>query len=66
MSSLKKIYEGEGLKGFWKGGLATTYKEGLFAGGYYTLYLKGKEQGVNPFVAGMVAGMISTSLTHPF
>lgn len=42
MSSLKKIYQGEGLKGFWKGGLATTYKEGLFAGGYYTLYLKGK------------------------
>jgi len=22
--------------------------------------------GINPFVSGMIAGMISTSLTHPF
>lgn len=66
MSSLRKIYAEEGVKGFWKGGLATTYKEGLFAGGYYTLYLKGKDLGLNAFVSGMLAGMISTSFTHPF
>ena len=38
MSNLNKIYQVEGIKGFWKGGLVTTYKEGIFAGAYYTLY----------------------------
>ena len=54
------------MKGFWKGGLVNIYKEGLFAGGYYTLYQEGKTLGLNSFVAGIIAGMISTSLTHPF
>ena len=54
------------MRGFWQGALATTYKEGLFAGAYYTLYIEGKAYGFNPFVAGMIAGMISTSFTHPF
>lgn len=53
------------MKGFWNGGLATCYKEGIFAGAYYTLYQEGKALGVNAFVAGMIAGMISTTFTHP-
>lgn len=63
--NLLKIYQGQGIKGFWKGGLATCYKEGIFAGAYYTLYQEGKAFGINAFIAGMVAGMISTTLTHP-
>jgi hypothetical protein len=65
-NNLNKIYQVEGIKGFWKGGLATCYKEGIFAGAYYTLYQEGKALGLNAFIAGMLAGMISTSLTHPF
>ena len=38
LSNLVKIYQVEGLQGFWKGGLATCYKEGIFAGAYYSLY----------------------------
>lgn len=42
------------------------YKEGMFAGLFYALYSEGKALGINSFVAGMMAGMISTSITHPF
>ena len=65
LHNLNKIYKVEGVKGFWNGGLATCYKEGIFAGAYYTLYQEGKALGVNAFVAGMIAGMISTAFTHP-
>jgi hypothetical protein len=61
-----KIYQYEGLAGFFKGGLTTCYKEGAFAGLYYTLYQEGKAMGINNFVAGMMSGMLCTSLTHPF
>ena len=30
------------------------------------MYQEGKSLGLQPFIAGMLAGIISTSLTHPF
>jgi hypothetical protein len=66
LQSLIKIYQEEGFRGYFKGGLATCYKEGLFAGLFYTLYSEGKTLGLNSFVAGILSGMISTSITHPF
>lgn len=66
MHSLIKIYQEEGFRGYFKGGLTTCYKEGLFAGLFYTLYSEGKTLGLNSFVAGILSGMISTSITHPF
>jgi hypothetical protein len=66
LKNLAKIYQYEGLKGFFQGGLTTCYKEGAFAGLYYMLYQEGKSFGINNFVAGFLSGMIATSLTHPF
>lgn len=66
LKNMIKIYKHEGFAGFWKGGLTTCYKEGTFAGLYYTLYQEGKSLGINNFVAGMLSGMLCTSLTHPF
>jgi len=44
----------------------TCYKEGAFAGLYYALYSEGKTFGINSFTAGILSGMISTCVTHPF
>jgi len=66
MRSLARIYKHEGLSGFFNGGLVSCYKEGMFAGLFYTLYSEGKSLGLNSFVAGILSGMISTSITHPF
>jgi hypothetical protein len=66
MQSLARIYRHEGVSGFFNGGLVSCYKEGIFAGFFYALYSQGKTMGLNSFVAGILAGMISTSFTHPF
>lgn len=66
LSSLKKLYVNEGVGGYFKGGLASCYKQGLFAGLYYMFYQEGKALGLMPIIAGMLSGIISTSLTHPF
>lgn len=38
LGNFVKIYQEEGMKGMFKGSMATWYKEGIFAGLYYTLY----------------------------
>ena len=65
-NSIKKIYQGEGVKGLLNGGLATCYKEGSFAGLYYTLYESGKSYEIPSVVSGLVSGVIATFITHPF
>ena len=35
-------------------------------GFYYGLYVEGKNMGLNGFSSGMIAGFVSTVLTHPF
>lgn len=30
------------------------------------LYQEGKSLGINAFISGILAGMISTTITHPF
>lgn len=61
-----KIYQNEGITGYFKGGLASCYKEGIFAGLYYMFYQEGKQLGLAPFFAGMFSGVVSTFITHPF
>ena len=61
----KDIYLEEGFKGFFRGGLASCIKEGLFAGFYYMFYEELKKQGLNKIVAGVFSGMLGTTITHP-
>ena len=65
-NNMKRIYVHEGITGFYKGGLASCYKQGSFAGIYYMLYVAGKNYGYSSFVSGMVSGIVSTIITHPF
>ena len=65
LKNLYRIYKLEGISGLWKGGLTSCYKEGLFAGIYYVLYQQGKMLGIQSFLAGIISGIISTTLTHP-
>lgn len=39
---------------------------GIFAGVYYSIYTELKQINVSPVIAGLVSGLISTTLTHPF
>jgi solute carrier family 25 protein 38 len=61
-----EIYQKEGLKGFFSGGLTSCIKEGFFAGLYYMLYNELKVLGLNKATAGISAGMLATAVTHPF
>lgn len=56
----------EGFQGFFKGCLASCYKEGVFSGLYYAMYTEGKHFGINSFLAGITSGVIATAITHPF
>jgi hypothetical protein len=49
-----------------KGGLTSCIKEGMFAGIYYMLYSAFKDYGLNKVSAGLLSGMLSTALSHPF
>lgn len=60
------MYAIEGIQGFFKGSFASCIKEGSFAGFYYALYIEGKTLGLSTLVSGMLAGSISTVITHPF
>lgn len=60
------IYRKEGLRGYFSGGLTSCLKEGFFAGFYYMFYEGLKEHGLNKMAAGMLGGMMSTAVTHPF
>lgn len=66
LNSLVKIYKNEGMGGYFKGGLASCYKEGIFAGLYYMFYQEGKALGLAPLLAGLMSGVVSTLITHPF
>ena len=66
LDSLSRLYKIEGVNGLFKGCGASCLKEGSFAGIYYALYIEGKNIGLNSFSAGMIAGITSTILTHPF
>lgn len=50
---------------FLKGGLTSCIKEGVFAGVYYMLYTQLKDHGMNKITAGIAAGLLSTTLSHP-
>jgi hypothetical protein len=63
---LIKVYKNEGVRGFFKGTIASCYKEGFFAGLYYLLYEEGKKIGMPSMVSGVISGMFCTALTHPF
>lgn len=52
--------------GFFSGGLASCLKEGFFAGFYYMIYQEMKDHGINKVSAGMMSGVLSTAVTHPF
>ena len=66
LGNLKRIYQIEGLEGFFKGCAASCWKEASFAGLYYSLYRIGKDFGISSFFSGIGSGMISTFITHPF
>jgi len=70
---IKKIRAQEGIRGFFKGALPGVLKDAPFAALYFSLmnivktYLQPfKLSGpANTMAAGMLAGMIATSITHP-
>ena len=64
--SMKRIYQGEGVRGFFKGALANSIKESSFAGLYYALYEEGRNLGIPAMASGMASGFFSTFITHPF
>lgn len=54
------------MQGFFSGGLTSCLKEGFFGGFYYMFYEELKDRGLHKFSAGVVSGVISTAITHPF
>jgi len=72
----KKILKYEGISSFMKGSLASALKEGPFAGTYYVIYRFMKKKSLVleeqshyllvSLVSGMTAGLIATSVSHPF
>lgn len=60
------IYCKEGIQGYFSGALTSCLKEGFFSGLYYMIYEELKEQGINKFTSGIISGVISTAVTHPF
>ena len=72
--AFKKIQKQEGLKGFFKGSAACMLRDGPFAGLYFAILNLTKYQlaplnfssASNTMTAGMVAGIIATTMTHPF
>lgn len=74
-TSLTTIIREEGVLNLFRGGMTCAIKEGVFAGIYYVVYrqvtekLRKGDTNFNPaitFTAGMVAGFIGTSISHPF
>lgn len=63
---MRNIYIKEGLTGFFSGTLASCLKEGFFAGLYYMFYEELKGFGCDKLTSGLLGGMISTAITHPF
>jgi len=69
-----KIYRQEGLKTFFKGSGACVLRDVPFAGIYYTILNASKEKladfnikaPANTMISGMLAGLIATTVTHPF
>jgi hypothetical protein len=69
----RKIYASEGSRGFLKGVAPAIVKDAPFAGLYYALMNITKEHlkplnlsnSSSTMTAGMIAGMIATSVTHP-
>jgi solute carrier family 25 protein 38 len=59
------IYRKEGMKGFFSGALASCLKEGFFGGMYYMIYDELKTFGMAKFPAGIIGGMLATSISHP-
>ena len=64
--AIHEIYTKEGFMAFFSGGLASCLKEGFFAGFYYMIYEELKDHGFYKATAGMMSGILSTAITHPF
>jgi len=72
--AVKKINKKEGVKGFYKGSVACMMRDGPFAGLYYSILNISKKRlqhlnlnpSTNTMISGMVAGIIATTMTHPF
>ncbi len=54
------------MRAFFSGALASCIKEGFFAGFYYMIYEELKDKQMHRLWAGMLSGMVSTAITHPF
>lgn len=65
-NSMKKVYRVEGMNGFFKGLGTSCVKEGAFAGFYYALYMEMKKLGCPQALGGIFAGLVATTVTHPF
>lgn len=46
--------------------MASCIKEGFFGGLYYMFYEELKDKGFSKLTSGIISGMISTSISHPF
>lgn len=64
--AIADIYKREGFQGYFSGCLISCWKEGFFAGLYYMMYQKLKSLNVKKFEAGIISGILSTAITHPF
>lgn len=60
------IYRKEGIQGYFSGALTSCLKEGFFGGLYYMFYEELKDKGFHKFPAGVISGVVSTAITHPF
>jgi hypothetical protein len=63
--ALLDIYQTDGVKGFFSGGLTSCLKEGFFAGLYYMVYEELKKIGLCKFSSGIISGVLATAITHP-
>lgn len=79
LDGLRKLYQEEGLRGYFRGTLASCFKDGPFQGLFFLVYKdlkksmcrfkffqKNKHYQYCSFISGVLSGLVSILFSHPF
>lgn len=65
-SVTKQIYSGYGLTGFYRGGIGTLMRDGVWNGIYFPIFYKLNERLENRFISSTLAGAFALCFSYPF
>lgn len=66
ISTIKQIYKTYGIKGFYRGGVGTLYRDALWNGLYFPIFSELNNMLNNRFIASVMSGAIAMCVSYPF